>query len=126
VEKNLRTNLKRSMFAEEREWPVICRYSSEPGDQDLRCKYPYYSVAFASLMKKQDRILQPRSFAMKVFDVHGDFFDEGKDIPTQDMEFNSTPALDLASARVTREIIDLRIKVWEQPARALQALQGEK
>jgi hypothetical protein len=63
---------------------------------------------------------------MKVFDVHGDFFDEGKDIPTQDMEFNSTPALDLASARVTREIIDLRIKVWEQPARALQALQGEK
>jgi hypothetical protein len=47
---------------------------------------------------------------MKVFDVHGDFFDEGKDIPTQDIEFNSTPALDLANARVTREIIDLRIK----------------
>jgi hypothetical protein len=47
---------------------------------------------------------------MKVFDVHGDFLDEGKDIPTQDIEFNSTPALDLANARVTREIIDLRIK----------------
>ena len=63
---------------------------------------------------------------MKVFDVHGDFFDESKDIPTQDIEFNSTPALDLANARVTREIIDLRIKVWEQPARALQAPRGEK
>jgi hypothetical protein len=47
---------------------------------------------------------------MKVSDVHGDFFDDGKDIPTQDIEFNSTPALDLANARVTREIIDLRIK----------------
>jgi hypothetical protein len=47
---------------------------------------------------------------MKVFDVHGEFFDAGKDIPTQDIEFNSTPALDLATARVIREIIDLRIK----------------
>lgn len=47
---------------------------------------------------------------MKVFDVHGDFFDERRDIPTQDIEFNSTPALDLANTRVTREIIDLRIK----------------
>jgi hypothetical protein len=47
---------------------------------------------------------------MKVFDVHGELFDAGKDIPTQDIEFNSTPALDLATARVTREIIDLRIK----------------
>jgi hypothetical protein len=47
---------------------------------------------------------------MKVFNVHGDFFDEGKDIPTQYIEFNTTPALDLANAGVTREIIDLRIK----------------
>jgi hypothetical protein len=50
---------------------------------------------------------------MKVFDVHGDFFDEDKDIPTQDIEFNLAPAFDLANARVTREIIGLRIKVWE-------------
>ena len=77
-------------------------------------------------MKKQVRIPQPRSFKMKVFNVHGDFFDEGEDILTQDIEFNSTPALDLANARVTQEIIDLRIKVWEQPARALQAHHGEK
>jgi hypothetical protein len=63
---------------------------------------------------------------MKVFGVHGDFFDEGKDIPTQDIEFNSTPAPDLANARVTQEIVDLRIKVWEQPARVLQAPRGEK
>jgi hypothetical protein len=63
---------------------------------------------------------------MKVFDVHGGIFDESEGVPTQDIEFNSTPALDLANARVTREIIDLRIKVWEQPARALQAPRGEK
>ncbi len=58
----------------------------------------------------QDRIPQPRGFAMKVFDVHGEMFDAGKDIPTQDIEFNSTPALDLATAKVTRDIIGLRIK----------------
>ena len=30
--------------------------------------------------------------------------------PTQDIEFNSTPALDLANAETTKEIINLRIK----------------
>lgn len=35
VEKNLLTHLKQSMFAEEREWPVLCRYSSELGDPGL-------------------------------------------------------------------------------------------
>jgi hypothetical protein len=63
---------------------------------------------------------------MKVLDIPGDFFDESKDIPTQDVEFNSTPALDLANARVTQGIVGLPIKVWEQPARALQAPRGEK
>lgn len=47
---------------------------------------------------------------MKIFNVKGDMFDAGKDYPTQDIEFNSTPALDLANAKVTREVIDLRIK----------------
>ena len=47
---------------------------------------------------------------MKVFSVDGDFLEAGKGIPTQDIEFNSTPALDLADAKTTREIIDLRIK----------------
>jgi hypothetical protein len=32
--------------------------------------------------EKQDRVLQSRGFAMKVFDVHGEFFDAGKDIST--------------------------------------------
>ena len=35
TEPNLPPHLKQSMFAEEREWPVICRYSSEPGDPGL-------------------------------------------------------------------------------------------
>jgi hypothetical protein len=35
VEKNLPTYLKQSMFAEEREWLFLCRYSSEPGDPGL-------------------------------------------------------------------------------------------
>jgi hypothetical protein len=35
VEKNLLTHLKQSTCAEEREWPVLCRYSSELGDPGL-------------------------------------------------------------------------------------------
>jgi hypothetical protein len=35
TEKNLPAHLKQSMFAEERDWPVLCRYSSEPGDPGL-------------------------------------------------------------------------------------------
>lgn len=52
---------------------------------------------------------------MKLFNVKGDMFDIGKEFPTQDIEFNSTPALDLATAKVTREIIDLRIKYGGDP-----------
>lgn len=45
---------------------------------------------------------------MKVFNVSGETFDPTR--TAQDIEFNSTPALDLADARTTREIMDLRIK----------------
>ncbi|KAK4942405.1 hypothetical protein LTR10_017852 [Elasticomyces elasticus] len=109
TEPNLPPHLKQSMFAEEREWPVICRYSSEPGDPGL-----------------DDRIPQPRGFAMKVFDVHGEFFDAGKDIPTQDVEFNSTPAIDLATAKVTREIIELRIKYGNNQSELYKHLEARK
>lgn len=47
---------------------------------------------------------------MKVFNVHGEMFEAGKDFPTQDIEFNSTPALDLADVKTTKEILDLRLK----------------
>ena len=46
---------------------------------------------------------------MKIFGVHGEMFEEGAECPTQDIEFNSTPALDLADAKTTKEIINLRI-----------------
>ncbi|KAL8747736.1 MAG: hypothetical protein Q9190_000435 [Brigantiaea leucoxantha] len=93
VHDDLPKHLKQSMFDHGAEYPVVCRYSSEPGDPGL-----------------DDRIPQPRGFAMKVFNVHGDMFLAGADTPTQDIEFNSTPAIDLADAKTTREIIDLRIK----------------
>ena len=47
---------------------------------------------------------------MKVFQVHGEKFPSGEAMETHDIEFNSTPALDLADAKTTREIIDLRMK----------------
>jgi hypothetical protein len=58
----------------------------------------------------KDRIPQPRGFAIKVFGVKGKMFEgPAKDVPTQDIEFNSTPAIDLADAKTTKEIINLRI-----------------
>ena len=57
-----------------------------------------------------DRIPQPRGLGMKVFNVQGEMFDAGKDFPTQDIEFNSTPAIELADAKATREIFQIRLK----------------
>ncbi|EOD47921.1 putative catalase protein [Neofusicoccum parvum] len=94
VSDDLPKHLKQTeLFEKGGEYPVVCRYSSEPGDPGL-----------------DDRIPQPRGFSMKLFNVHGKMFDAGADFPTQDIEFNSTPALDLADAKTTRDIIDLRIK----------------
>ncbi|KAI9715987.1 MAG: hypothetical protein M1812_005621 [Candelaria pacifica] len=90
---DLPKHLKQSMFAYGGKYPVAMRYSSEPGDPGL-----------------DDRIPQPRGFAMKIFDVEGDFMTDGVGIPTQDLELNSTPALELADAKTTREIIELRAK----------------
>ncbi|KAL6718167.1 hypothetical protein ACLMJK_004255 [Lecanora helva] len=90
VEDDLPKHLKQSMFEKAGEYQVVCRYSSEPGDPGL-----------------DDRIPQPRGFAMKVFDVSGEMFDSTK--TSQDIEFNSTPALDLADAKTTKEIVGLRI-----------------
>lgn len=94
VPDDLPPHLKQTeLFSKGGTYDVICRYSSEPGDPGL-----------------DDRIPQPRGFAMKLFGIHGGMFPEGADFPTQDIEFNSTPALDLADAKTAKEIIDLRIK----------------
>ncbi|KAF4550004.1 Hypothetical protein D9617_19g103090 [Elsinoe fawcettii] len=93
VKDDLPPHLKQTeLFSHGGSYPAVCRYSTEPGDPG-----------------QDDRIPNPRGFAMKLFDVRGDMFDAGKDIPTQDIEFNSTPALDLADAKTTKEIIGLRI-----------------
>lgn len=52
----------------------------------------------------------PRGFSIKVFGVDGDFFEDGKNIPTHDIEFNSAPVIDLKDAKTTREIVELRLK----------------
>ncbi|OHE99689.1 hypothetical protein CORC01_05047 [Colletotrichum orchidophilum] len=94
VPDDLPPHLKQTeLFQHGGEYPVACRYSSEPGDPGL-----------------DDRIPQPRGFAMKLFNVKGDMFEAGMDTPTQDIEFNSTPAIDLADAKTTKEIIGLRLK----------------
>jgi len=47
---------------------------------------------------------------MNPFNVIGDMFETGASYPTHGIEFNSTPALDLADAKTTREIIGLGTK----------------
>ncbi|GAB7344933.1 hypothetical protein MBLNU457_3367t1 [Dothideomycetes sp. NU457] len=94
VKDNLPKHLKQGeLFSKAGEYPAACRYSTEPGDPGM-----------------DDRIPTPRGFAIKLFNVHGDMFEAGAACPTQDIEFNSTPALDLADAKTTREIIGLRMQ----------------
>ncbi|KAI2618353.1 catalase-like domain-containing protein [Hypoxylon sp. NC1633] len=91
---DLPKHLKQSeLFKEAGKYPVACRYSSEPGDPGL-----------------DDHVPQPRGFAMKIFNVKGEMFDAGKDCPTQDFEFNSAPAIELADAKTTREILCIRLR----------------
>lgn len=46
---------------------------------------------------------------MKIFTMVCEMFDAGRDYPTQDIEFNSTPAIELADAKTTRETLGLRL-----------------
>ncbi|KAI9815043.1 MAG: hypothetical protein M1827_002886 [Pycnora praestabilis] len=109
VSDDLPKHLKQSMFAHGGKYPVAMRYSSEPGDPGL-----------------DDRIPQPRGFTMKVFNVEGDFLEAGQGIPTQDIEFNSTPALDLADAKTTREIVALRGKYANDKEGLYRELEARK
>ncbi|KAK4987612.1 hypothetical protein LTR66_007548 [Elasticomyces elasticus] len=108
VSDDLPPHLKQGeLFSKGGEYPIVARYSTEPGDPGL-----------------DDRIPTPRGFAMKLFNVEGDMFDAGKDFPTQDIEFNSTPALDLANPRVTREIIDIRMKYGDDQKEMFKQLEA--
>ncbi|KAN0108115.1 Catalase-like domain containing protein [Hyaloscypha variabilis] len=76
------------------------RYSTETGNPGI-----------------DDRIPQHRGLGMKVFNVKGDMFEVGKGIPTQDIEFNSAPALEIADAKTTKEILGLRVKYAQDEVR---------
>lgn len=83
------------LFAQPGSFPAACRYSTEPGDPGF-----------------PDTIPTPRGFSIKLFNVKGDFLPTGADGAhphTQDIEFNSTPAIELADAKTTREIFNIRM-----------------
>ena len=101
-------HLAQSLFSKPAKYPIAMRYSTEPGDPSL-----------------DDRIPQPRGLGMKVFNVPGEMF-EVNPAPTQDIEFNSTPALDLADAKTTRDIIDLRIKYGSDKKELYKHLEARK
>jgi hypothetical protein len=106
---DLPPHLAQTLFSHPGEYPICMRYSTEPGDPGL-----------------DDRIPQPRGLGIKVFNVDGEMFDAGKDFPTHDIEFNSTPALDLADAKTTKEIIDIRIKYGGDKEKLYEMLEARK
>jgi hypothetical protein len=106
---DLPPHLAQTLFSKPGEFPLCMRYSTEPGDPGL-----------------DDRIPQPRGLGIKVFNVEGEMFDAGKDFSTHDIEFNSTPALDLADAKTTKEIIDLRIKYGGDKKKMYEMLEARK
>lgn len=108
VSDDISAHLKQTeLFAQGGEYPVACRYSTEPSDPGL-----------------DDRIAQPRGFAMKIFGVKGEKFDDGAKFDTQDIEFNSTPAIELADAKTTKEIANLRITHGGDPKKLYQCLEA--
>jgi hypothetical protein len=81
------------MFASPNIHPIAIRYSTETTDL------------------VPDNFPQPRGLAMKIFNVEGPKLQsDGQDSKTQDIEFNSAPAIELGQATVCRDIFSLRFK----------------
>lgn len=68
-----------------------------------------------------DRIPQPRGLGMKILNVKGPKFGD-PDYETHDIEFNNAPMIELGSAKVAREIFELRIKYADDPEGLKKAL----
>lgn len=102
---NLPSHLSQSMFATPGKHDIALRFSSEPTDL------------------VPDNLPQPRGIGMKVFNVVGKKMrPDGQDPQTQDLEFNSSPILELGSAEVCRDIIGLRLQYGACPADLTAAL----
>jgi len=78
---DLPPHLTQSLFFKSAEYLIALRYST--GQEDLGT---------------DERVPQLCGLGIKVFNVQGEMFDSGKDFPMQDIEFNSTTALDLPDA----------------------------
>lgn len=85
---NLPAHLAQSMFANPSKHPVALRFSSEPTDM------------------VPDNVPQPRGLGLKIFNVEGrKLRPDGQDPKTQDIEFNSSPILELGNAVTCRDIV---------------------
>lgn len=70
-------HVAQSLFSKRVKYPITMRYSSEPGDPGL-----------------DDRVPQPSGLGMRIFNIQDEMFNNGKDYPTLDIEFDSAPAIE--------------------------------
>jgi hypothetical protein len=106
---DLPAHLAQSMFATPNKHPVAIRFSTETTDL----------IA--------DTTPQPRGLGLKIFNVPGKKLrPDGKDPQTQDIEFNSSPVLELGNATTCRDIIALRLEHGHDPSKLDAELKKRK
>lgn len=91
--------LAQGLFSKPAKYPAAMRHSTE------------------TIAMIDDTIRQPRGMAFKVFNVEGPKLrPDGKDPRTQDFEFNSASTIELANAKICRDIMAMRLKLGSCPA----------
>jgi hypothetical protein len=101
---DLPAHLAQGIFTPGASYPVIARYANEP------------------TFLLPDNVRAPRGLGLKVFDVHGERL--GDDYPgsTQDFCFNNAPMVELTDVDTTLEIMTLRERYFDEPAKLAGAL----
>lgn len=104
VHPDLPPHLAQGIFQPGASYPVIARYANEP------------------TFLLPDNMRAPRGLGLKVFGVKGDRLDDDYPGETQDFMFNNAPMVELTDVDTTLEIMTLRERYFDEPAKLAGAL----
>lgn len=101
VPDDLPSHLRQGLFSQGGTYPVVARYANEP------------------VWLQPDMAPGPRGLGLKIFNVQGERIDSpGNDkLNTQDFMFNNAPMLELTDVDTCLEIMQLREKYFDSPAK---------